>query len=126
MITYVIGKRSFVRGLLCLVSWLAITWPAVVSAAESVRLMTFNLWVGGEAGKQPLSQTLAVIRAAKSDLVGLQETRGEKKGAARPDNGRKLAEMLGWNYFDQGEGTAILTRFPIVTNSPGKRGVSVR
>ena len=91
-----------------------------------MRVMTFNIWVGGEAGKHPLSQTLEVIRAAKADLVGLQETRGEKKGAARPDNGRKLAEMLGWNYFDQGESPAILTRFPIVTNTPGRRGVSVR
>jgi exodeoxyribonuclease III len=111
--------------LLCLAGWLSITWPAGVSGAESVRVMTFNLWVGGEAGKQPLSQTLEVIRAAKADLVGLQETRGNKKDGTRSDNGRKLAEMLGWNYFDQGEGTAILSRFPIVTNTPGKRGVSL-
>jgi endonuclease/exonuclease/phosphatase family metal-dependent hydrolase len=53
--------------------------------------MTFNIWVGGDSGKQPLSQTLEVIRAAKADVVGLQETHGHKKDGRSPDNGRKLA-----------------------------------
>jgi len=95
-------------------------------SAESVRVMTFNIWVGGESGKQPLSQTVAVIRAAKADMVGLQETHGNRREGRAPDNGRKIAEMLGWNYFDQGERTGILSRFPIVTNTPGKWGVAVR
>ncbi|HXG46901.1 MAG TPA: endonuclease/exonuclease/phosphatase family protein, partial [Methylomirabilota bacterium] len=42
------------------------------------------------------------------------------------DNGRKLAEMLGWHYFDQGERTGILSRHPIVTNTPAKWGVTIR
>lgn len=96
------------------------------AAAESIRVMTFNIWHGGDAGKQPLSQTLEVIRAAKADVVGLQETHGNKKDGKSPDNGQKLAEMLGWNYFDQGERTAILTRFTIFTNTPRKWGVSLR
>lgn len=97
-------------------------------AAESLRVMSFNLWHGGDAGKQPLSQTMEVIRAAGADIVGLQETGGyeKEKGAGRPDNGRKLAAMLGWRYFDQGERTGILSRFPIVTNTPRKWGVSIR
>jgi len=97
-----------------------------VRAAESIRVMTFNIWVGGDSGKQPLSQTLEVIRAARADVVGLQETHGHKKDGRSPDNGRTLAEMLGWNYFDQGERTAILTRFTIVTNTPRKWGVALR
>jgi len=102
------------------------SFPVRLVAAESIRVMTFNIWVGGDSGKQPLSQTLAVIRAAKADVVGLQETHGHKKDGRTPDNGLKLAEMLGWNYFDQGERTAILTRFTIVTNTPRKWGVSLR
>ena len=97
-----------------------------VRAAESIRVMTFNLWVGGDSGKQPLSQTLEVIRAANADVVGLQETHGEKRNDTRPNNGSKLAEMLGWNYFDQGERTGILTRFAILTNTPQKWGVALR
>lgn len=95
---------------------------AVTVTAETVRVMTFNIWVGGEAGKQPLSQTLEVIRAAKADVAGLQETRDSR----RQDNGRRLAEMLGWNYFDQGGGRAIASRYPIVTNTPQKWGAALR
>jgi len=90
--------------------------------------MTFNIWVGGDAGKQPLSQTAEVIRAARADIVGLQETAGyaKQKGASQPDNGRVLAEMLHWHYLDQGERTGILSRFPIVTNTPQKWGATLR
>lgn len=114
--------------ILCLAVWLSASCHTTVSAAEWVRVMSFNLWHGGDAGKQPLSQTAEVIRAAKADIVGLQETGGyeKEKGAGRPDHGRKIAEMLGWNYFDQGERTGILSRFPIVTNTPRKWGVTIR
>lgn len=98
-----------------------------VTGAE-LRVMSFNLWHGGNAGKQPLSQTAEVIRAAKADIIGLQETGGyeKEKGSGRPDNGRKLAEILGWHYFDQGERTGILSRFPIITNTARKWGVTIR
>jgi exodeoxyribonuclease-3 len=113
-------RVTLTLGLLCISASFA------AGAAEFIRVMTFNLWHGGDAGKQPLSQTLAVIRAAKADVVGLQETHGYAKGGSGPDNGRKLAEMLGWGYFAQGERTAILSRFPIITNTPRKLGISFR
>lgn len=96
------------------------------AVGEELRVMTFNLWHGGDAGKQPLAQTMEVIRAAKADLVGLQETHGFEKEGTRPDHGRKLAEMLGWHYFDQGERTGVLSRHPLVTNTPRRWGVTVR
>lgn len=88
--------------------------------------MSFNLWHGGDAGRQPLSQTVATIKLARADIVGLQETQGYEKNGARPDNGRELARMMGWNYHDQGGRTGILTRHPIVTNTPSNWGVSIR
>ena len=102
--------------------------PIATIAAESIRVMSFNIWVGGDAGKQPLSQTAEVIRKAKADVIGLQETGGyaKQKGAGAPDHGRKLAEMLGWHYLDQGERTGILSRFPILTNTPRKWGATLR
>jgi exodeoxyribonuclease-3 len=126
------NRRSrFVSG--CLYLWLLSfgTWLVSVQersalAAESLRVMSFNIWVGGEEGKQPLSQTVEVIKAAKADIVGLQETHGFEKEGKRPDNGPKLAQMLGWTYFDQDESTGILSRYPIVTNTPGRWGVLVR
>lgn len=95
-------------------------------AAESIRVMTFNIWVGGESGGQPLAQTAEVIREAKADILGMQETHTSEKNGKRQDSARVVAEMLGWHYFDQGERTGILSRFPIVTNTPAKWGVLVR
>ena len=97
-----------------------------LSAAEDLRVMSFNIWVGGESGKQPLEQTAKVIRAAKAEIVGMQEANGEEKNGARPDNGRRVAEILGWNYFAQGGGMAVVTKHTIVTNTPAKWGVLVR
>ena len=103
-------------------------WFAASAGAAELRVMTFNLWHGGDAGKQPLAQTVEVIRAAKADIIGLQETGGYEKlkDAGRPDHGRKIAGMLGWHYFDQGERTGILSRYPIVTNTPRKWGATIR
>ena len=88
--------------------------------------MSFNLWHGGDQGKQPLEQSAAVIRAADADVVGLQETAGlAPKGQPRPDNSAKLARLLGFHHVDQGHNTAILSRHPIVATTPGKKGATV-
>jgi endonuclease/exonuclease/phosphatase family metal-dependent hydrolase len=88
--------------------------------------MSFNIWVGGESGNQPLSQTAEVIRAAKADIVGLQETHGSERNGRRNDAGIELAKLLGWQYFNQGGSPGILSRFPIVTNMPGRHGVIIQ
>lgn len=98
---------------------------AAPPAGAVLRVMTFNIWVGGEAGKQPLSQTVAVIRAAEADIVGLQETRGPEVDGRRPDNSVKIAEFLGWHHFDQGGGRAVISRYPITGSTPRKWGVRI-
>jgi endonuclease/exonuclease/phosphatase family metal-dependent hydrolase len=112
------------RSLLCLL--LLFLPVAQVVPAQTLRIMSFNIWAGGEEGKQPLSQTAEVIRAAKADIVGLQETHGIERAGKRLDNGPALAQTLGWTYFDQDESTGILSRYPIVTNTPGRSGALVR
>lgn len=94
---------------------------------DSIRIMSFNLWHGGDAGRQPLEQTAAVIKAAKADIVGLQETHGHapEKNKPRPDHAAKLAAILGWNYLDQGGRTGIITRFKITANTPSKWGATI-
>lgn len=96
------------------------------SGSETIRVMSFNIWVGGESGKQPLEQTARVIQEAKADIVGLQETLGQEVNKVRPDNGKKTADILGWNYLDQGDGTAVASRFPIAGTTPKKWGVSLK
>jgi endonuclease/exonuclease/phosphatase family metal-dependent hydrolase len=93
---------------------------------QAICVMTFNLWQGGEEGKQPLEQSVKVIAAAKADLVGLQETGGLERDGKRPDNGRRIAEQLGWNYFAQKDGTGIASRYKIARHSPAKLGICVQ
>lgn len=95
-------------------------------ATEIVRVLTFNLWHGGDAGKQPLERTIEVIERSRADVVGLQETGGiAPEGEPRPDRAAEIAKRLGWHYFNQGGGTGIISRFEIVTSTPKKWGVEL-
>ena len=98
---------------------------AVSRAVEPLRVMTFNIWVGGESGGQPLEQTAAVVRAAKADIVGIQEAFGAERDGKRPNNGRAIAHLLGWEYFDQGGGMGIMSRYEITANSPKRWGAEI-
>ncbi len=98
--------------------------PPAPSERE-LRVMTFNLWHGGDAGRQPLERTIEVIRAAKADIVGLQETHGYAVDGQRPDHAPKIAAQLGWHVLDQGGATAIISRYRIVRSTPRKCGVTI-
>ena len=92
-------------------------------ADMTFRVMTFNIWRGGEAGHQPLSQTVKVIRESKADVIGIQESY-----AGQVDNAAKVAESLGWHHFRQGgrgESTSIISRFPITGHTPRKYGATI-
>lgn len=96
------------------------------AAPDTVRLMTYNLWVGGEPGGQPLSQSALVIRSAQADIVGIQESFGERRpDGSRPDNAAELARILGWNHGSQDGGRSVLSRFPIAELTPGRQGAVV-
>ncbi len=114
------------------------------TATEVVRVMSFNLWHGGDAGGQPIEQSARVIEAARPDVVGLQETHGlprsvtrDRRGrqadgrhelqieGSRPDRAAELAALLGWECFDQGERRAILSRHRLSHPTPAGWGVRV-
>ena len=97
------------------------------AAADTVRLMTYNLWVGGESGGQPLAQSALVIQAAQADIVGIQEGNGEKRpDGSRPDNAAEIAKLLGWHHANQGGGCSVISRFPIPELTPGRQGAVVK
>lgn len=82
---------------------------AKLSGGEiSVRIMTFNLLVGGVQRGEPLERSAEVIRAGDADIVALQET-----AVSAPLLARKLGYNLAYFGFDK----AILSRFPIVETS---------
>ena len=86
----------------------------------TLKVMTFNIWVGGSAGKQPVEQTTKVIRQSKADIVGMQETMTGGK-----DTSKIIADSLGWHHFAQGGNTSVLSRYPIEGSSPNKWGVLI-
>jgi endonuclease/exonuclease/phosphatase family metal-dependent hydrolase len=93
---------------------------------ETIRVMSFNLWHGGDAGNQPLEQTIEVIKQSQADIVGLQETAGHApEGKPRPDRATEIAKRLRWNYVDQGERSGVISRFKIVGTTPRKWGVKL-
>jgi endonuclease/exonuclease/phosphatase family metal-dependent hydrolase len=96
------------------------------NAAETLRVMTFNIWGGGQSGDQPLEQTINVIQAARADLVGIQESHAEGRGGMKIDSARAIAEKLSWHHFDQGdEDTCLISRYKIVNHTPKKWGAAV-
>jgi exonuclease III len=88
--------------------------------------MSFNIWVGGESGGQPLDQTVKVIQAAKADIVGIQESHGEERDGEKNDAAEDIAQKLGWHYFDQGDDDCgIVSRHKIVGHTPNKLGAQI-
>ncbi|WP_417847759.1 endonuclease/exonuclease/phosphatase family protein [Thalassoglobus sp.] len=111
---------------LALLILLTFTGSSVADEPQTLRVMTFNLWVGGEAGGQPLSKSAEVIQKAGADVVGLQETAGRARAGTRLDRAEELAEILGWNYLNQNGRTAIISRFPILRSTPNKWGAEIQ
>ena len=73
-----------------------------------VRVMTFNVWLGGV--QVDLGQVVAAIAAADADVVGLQEAEGHT---------RQIAAALGWPYVD--ERMQVISRYPLL-DPPGANG----
>lgn len=85
-------------------SCLLVAPAATAQTFDSLRVMSYNIWVGG-ASAGPLSRTVGVIQTAQADIIGIQEQGG---------NGQAIANALGFNYQSLGDSTAILSRYPIV------------
>lgn len=98
---------STVVAVCCTIGLAALCPFARGQTVDSVRVMTYNIWVGGTSAGQPLSRTVGVIQAAQADIIGIQEQGG---------NGAALASALGFHYQSLGGSTAILSRYPIVDN----------
>ncbi len=113
--------------------------PAVPAFAEtSLRVMSYNIWGGrGNEGKG-IDETVAAIRAAGADIVGLQETRLEPDPCSATDCAATgdsvaaaLAKTLGWHVYDQTQtnvalwANAVISRYPIGPASPQDLGVKI-
>lgn len=83
------------------------------SGQEKIRVMTFNLWHGGDGIKWPKDTTvkyqLEAIRRSKADIVGFEEqTSNHSDNQSRA---KLLADSLGWHCFIIDGSRAIIARY---------------
>lgn len=118
---------------------LACVLAAGPAAAETtLRIMSYNIWGGGGNESKGVEETVAVLKAASPDIVGIQETRLEGADCTAdhcPPQGdsvaKAIAEALGYHYHDQTAenpalwANAILSRHPIGQPSPNDLGVPI-
>lgn len=80
-------------------------------APMNLRVMTFNVWYGGD--QVSLAATAEVIRRSEADIVGIQEPEGHLS---------TLAAMAGYPYFDRRRN--LLSRYPLFESDNGQRDAS--
>jgi endonuclease/exonuclease/phosphatase family metal-dependent hydrolase len=110
--------------------------PAV--AETTLTAMSFNIWGGGANEDKPVDETVAAIRAAGADIVGIQETRLEGDPCtadscppAGPSAAPAIAAALGYHLYEQTAtnaalwANAILSRYPIGAATANDLGVAI-
>lgn len=115
---------------------LAIT--ANPATAAELKVMSYNIRWGGVSEQHTLEQTMAVIKTAGADIVGIQERQvyddGWRNGVGE-DNVIKLADMLGWHRIEQNvhpdlqgsshNDVAIISRYPAKKELPWGLGAVI-
>ena len=107
-------------------------------AETTLRVMSFNIWGGGQNEGKGVEETVAAIKAAGADIVGVQETRLESDPctaevcpATGPSVAKAVAEALGFHYYDQTQenvalwANAVISRYPIGAASAHDLGVPI-
>lgn len=95
------------RGGLIIALFMVLVVPLLTTAQATpiepieVRVMAFNVWVGGEL--VDFGKVAESIAAASADVVLLQEAGG---------NTRAIAELLGWPHVS--ERMQVISRFPLI------------
>jgi endonuclease/exonuclease/phosphatase family metal-dependent hydrolase len=89
----------------CVALWTLFAFASVGEAqiVDSLRVMTYNIYVGG-AAYGPLSRTVGVIQTAQADVIGIQEVGG---------SAQSIANSLGFYYHGFNSDIAIISRYPI-------------
>lgn len=117
----------------------ALMWISSAALADTtISVMTFNVYGGGANDGKPVDETVAAIKAAGADIIGIQETRLESDPCDAdncPPTGesvaKAIADKLGFYYYDQTKpnealwANAILSRYPIGPATANDLGVKI-
>ena len=100
-------------GCLCvLTAMLCLTFSSV-EAADQLKIMSLNVWTveNTQSGRNTI---VNIVNASGADVVGFQEL----------SNATQIAASLGWYLHQNGE-KPIMSRYPIMANSPGGLGARI-
>ena len=86
--------------------------------ARELKVMSFNIWVGGGTS---LDETLNVIKTTGADIVGVQEASKQGKNVVE-----QFAKDLGWHSYAETSSRTILSRYPIVKVATNKKGCKIQ
>lgn len=86
----------------------SITGPVLAQDPVTLKVMSFNIWYGGE--QVDFQQVIEAIKAADADIVGLQEPDG---------NTARIAAAAGYSYVDLRR--HIISRVPLFDSGLGAR-----
>ena len=111
---------------------------SAADAETKLRIMSFNIWGGGQNEGKGVEETVAAIKAAGADIIGVQETRlesdpctAESCPATGTSSAKAIAEALGFYYYDQTQvnvalwANAVISRYPIGVASAHDLGVPI-
>jgi len=117
---------------------LALSLFSATAQAQTLRVMSFNIYGGGGNDGLPVDDTVAAIRAAGADIIAIQETRLEGEVCTADDCAPEgpsvaagIAEALGYFVYDQTQenvalwANAVVSRYPIGTATANDLGVAV-
>ncbi|WP_406861658.1 HAD-IA family hydrolase [Streptomyces sp. HUAS MG47] len=79
---------------------------AMTADGPRLKVMSWNLWLGGGMVDDGRAKQVRAIRASGADVVGLQE--------AGPQTTDELAQELGWHGHHVGDNLGVVSRHPIV------------
>ena len=125
-------------GFLSFVFCVLLSSATSLAAETRLALLTFNAEGAGLNAGKPIDETLAVLRAADADIIGLQEVRALSHACWRnqcppvgPSVALRLAEEMRMHLYEQRYNpritwaNAVLSRFPLVEATPNDTGVII-
>jgi exodeoxyribonuclease III len=117
---------------------LCMTLSGASRADQALRVLSFNIWGAGLHEGRTIADTVAVLRASRADIIGLQEV--YRHAPVCPAESCihntvslacEIAREMGFHCHDQTGGPAVrgvdavLSRFPITGATPSGLGVRV-
>lgn len=115
-------KKKLLMSFLCLCTGTYL----FAQTKHTIRVMSFNLWHGGDACKLPVDTVvkyqLAAIRSTGVKVVGFQEQTSNLSGNS--SRAQLLADSLGWNCYIISSSRAVIAEFPMEPLIPSPKTVN--